>query len=156
MNSLCFEIQSNEEIWYLIDKNIDHVFVHKFIPNGSTSWWKTNLKMPNDERLDNIEVRNMAFDIQTNLEGLKKILEFNTHQLRIYQFEKPVPDTLNLDYLTDQNREKILLQNGLKHIYFCDFEFITIESNDTEFLKSIENSETFKDRIAERKNSFDK
>jgi hypothetical protein len=112
--------------------------------------------MPNDERLDNIEVRNMAFDIQTNLEGLKKILEFNTHQLRIYQFEKPVPDTLDLDYLTDQNREKILLQNGLKHIYFCDFEFITIESYDTEFLNSIENSETFKDRIAECKNSLNK
>lgn len=151
MENLCFEINSNEEIWSLIDKNINNVFIHKFMPNERISWWKTNVKMPNDILFENLEVRNMEFDIQTNLEGLKQILDINTNQLRIYQFEKPLPDTLALEYLPEKNRENILLQNGLKHFFFCDFEFITIETSDPEFLNKIENNVTFKERIEQRK-----
>lgn len=151
MENLCFEIISNEEIWSLIDKNIDNIFIHKFMPNEKISWWTSNIKMPNDILFENIEVRNMEFDIQTNLEGLKKILDMNTNQLRIYQFEMPLPDSLVLENLPEKNRENILLKNGLKHFFFCDFEFLTIESSDLKFINDIETNEIFTERITERK-----
>ena len=148
MKKISFEINSNEEIWNLIDKNIDYIFIHKFIPNNNSSWWKTNLKLPNNFLLDNLEVRNLEFDIQTNLDGLRQIIEMNTNQLRIYQFEKPVSDNLILESLPENSRENILLQNGLKHYYFCNFEFITIESNDSEFLNQIKISQTLIDKTS--------
>jgi len=156
MKNLCFEINSNEEIWSLIDKNLDNIFIHRFIPKESLGWWKTDLKMPNNVLFENIEVRGMEFDIRTDLNGLKDIIEMNTNQLRIYQFEKPLPDTLVLEYLPEINREKILLQNGLKHFFFCDFEFLTIESVDLKFINQIEKNETFVNRITERKKLIEK
>ena len=156
MKNLCFEINSNEEIWSLIDKNLNNIFIHKFMPNERIGWWKTNLKMPNNILFENLEVRNMEFDIRTDLNGLKEILEINTNQLRIYQFEKPLPETLVLEFLPESNRQNILLQNGLKHFFFCDFEFLTIESVDSEFINEIEKNETFTERITERKKLIEK
>ena len=44
MKEITFEINSNEEIWDLFDKNLDSVFIHKFVPNEVMEWWKTDLK----------------------------------------------------------------------------------------------------------------
>ena len=156
MKILCFEINSNEEIWSLIDKNLDNIFIHKFMPNERIGWWKTSIKMPNNILFENLEVRNMEFDIRTDLKGLKEIIEMNTNQLRIYQFEKPLADTLVLEHLPESNRENILLKNGLKHSFFCDFEFLTIESVDSKFINGIEKNETFTERITERKKLIEK
>jgi hypothetical protein len=152
MRDLCFEINSNEELWSLIDKNLEYIFIHKFKPNQRIAWWKTSLKMNNLELFEDLQVRNMEFDIQTDLNGLKRIIDLNSTQLRIYQFEKPIPDTLVLEYLPENNRDKILRQNGLKHFFFCDFEFLTIGSVDDQFLIDIENNPNFIERIIERKN----
>lgn len=152
MKELVFEINSNEEIWELIDKNFNHIFIHKFMPNKAIEWWSTNLKMKNNETFENLSVRNMEFDISTDLAGLQKILTLNTYQLRIYQFDKPIPHTLSLEHLPENNRKKILQQNGLKQSYFCDFEFLTISSVDDKFIEGIENNPIFRDRIEERKN----
>ena len=93
----------------------------------------------------------MEMDVQTDLNGLKKILELNTNQLRIYQFEKPVSDTLEIKRLPEKYRNQILKQNGLKHFFFVDFEFITIGSFDSEFIAEIELNPKFEKRIAQRK-----
>lgn len=153
MYNLSFEIKSNEEIWSLIDKNVDHILIHKFTPNNKIEWWPTDIKLPNGDFFDQINVRNMVFDIRTDLNKLKQIIELNTNQLRIYQFEKPIADTLVLEHLPEHNREKILLQNGLKHFFFCDYEFITIETSDVNFLKQIETNDTFKERLNQKNNS---
>lgn len=152
MKEIVFEINSNAEIWSLIDKNFDHVFIHKFMPNQAIAWWKTDIKMKNGEFYENLNVRNMEFDILTDLNGLQKILALNSYHLRIYQFDKPVPDTLSIEHLPPNNLEQILLQNGLKHTYFCDFEFLTISSSDEKFIECIENNPLFRERIEERRN----
>ena len=90
-------------------------------------------------------------DVQTDLEGLKKILDLNTRQLRIYQFEKPISDTLVIEMLPENKRNQILRQNGLKHFFFIDYEFITIESFESEFISNIESHPKFEKRIRERK-----
>lgn len=156
MEEIIVDINSNEEIWTLIDKNYNHIFIHKFTPNEMIEWWKTDIRMKNNEIFEKLEVRNMKFDILTDLNGLKKILDLNTNHLRIYQFEKPISNTLSIEYLTQNNLEQILQQNGLKHFYFCDFEFLTISSSSEKFIKDIEDNELFKERIEERKKNKSK
>jgi hypothetical protein len=151
MNELTFEINSNEEIWELLDKDLNSIFIQKFVPNEVIEWWKTDLKTQNGTEFKNLSVRQMELDVQTDLKGLKKILELNTNQLRIYQFEKPISDTLEIERLPEKNRNLILKQNGLKHLFFVNFEFITIGSFESEFIKEIERNPKFVKRITERK-----
>ena len=87
--------------------------------------------------MNNISVRNLSFDLHTDLKGLKSILDFRPNYLRIYQFEKPVPNTLHVSHLFKQSKFKILKQNGLKHFFWIEFEFATIYSFNNNFLKSI-------------------
>jgi len=151
MNELTFEINSNEEIWELFDKKVDSIFIHRFIPNETLEWWKTDFKTGHGKEFKNLSVRLMEMDVQTDLNGLKKILELNTRQLRVYQFEKPIPDTLEIGSLPEKNRNQILKQNGLKHFFFVNFEFITVGSFDSEFINNIETQPKFKNLILERK-----
>ena len=152
MNELTFEIESNQEIWELIDKRINHVFIHKFNPHEVIEWWKTDLKINDGIELKGIAVRDMNFDVQTDLNGLKQILNLDTRQLRVYQFEKPVPDTLTLEHLPENSKHQILKQNGMQHFFWIDFEFISISSFDFEYLKSIEENPKFSERIQRRRN----
>ena len=144
--NLTFEINSNGEIWELFDKKLNSIFIHKFVPNEIIEWWKTDLITQSGTEFKNLSVRQMEMDIQTDLNGLKKILELNTNQLRIYQFEKPISDTLEIGSLPEKNRNQIL-----KHFFFVDFEFITIGSFESEFISGIESNPKFERRIMERK-----
>jgi len=147
MNEITFKINSNEEIWELFDKEINSIFIHKFAPNENIEWWNTDLKMKNGTEFEKLSVRQMKMDVQTDLNGLKKILELNTRQLRIYQFEKPISDTLEIERLPENTRYKILKQNGLKHFFFVNFEFITIASFEEEFINRIKLNPKFEKRI---------
>ena len=98
------------------------------MPNRSIGWWKTNLTMPNNILFENLKVRIMEFDMRTDLKSINEIIEMNTNQLRIYQFEKPIPNSLVLENLPEKNRDQILMQNGLKHFFFLDFEFLPLKA----------------------------
>ncbi|OXA78682.1 hypothetical protein SAMN05444397_109192 [Flavobacterium aquidurense] len=154
MNEITFEINSNQEVWELFDKNLNSIFIHRFSPNQVIEWWKTDLKTKSGTEFKNLSVRQMEFDIQTDLSELKNILELNTDQLRIYQFDKPISDSLKIERLPEKSLNQILKQNGLRHYFFIDFEIITIGSFETDFIKSIETNPTFESRIAERKRNL--
>ncbi|MGQ7947564.1 hypothetical protein [Flavobacterium sp. WC2509] len=154
MTAVTFEINSNQEVWELFDKKLNSIFIHKFNPNQVIEWWKTDLKTKSGTEFKNLSVRQMEFDIQTDLSELKNILELNTDQLRIYQFDKPISDTLEIERLPEKSLNQILKQNGLRHYFFIDFEIITICSFETDFIKSIETNPTFETRIAERKRNL--
>lgn len=70
MQELTFEIESNEEIWELFDRNWDSILIHKFVPNEVIEWWNTNLKTQNGTEFKNLSVRLMEMDVQTDLTGL--------------------------------------------------------------------------------------
>jgi len=137
MKETTIELQSSEHLWELLDKKIDAIFIRKFNPNEALAWWKTDIVVQGT-LLKNISVRQMEFDINTNLEGLKTLLALNTYNMAIYQFEKAVPDTLNIDG-PEPGRLKILRQNGLHHIFFVNYEFVTISSFDEDFINALEN-----------------
>lgn len=151
MKSVTFEINSNSEIWELFDKSLNHIFLHKFIPNETLQWWKTDLKSKNGIEFRNLSVRLMEMDIQTELIELKQLLELNTNFLNVYQFDKPISDTLQVESLPENSKDKILKQNGLKHWFFIHFEMITISSFDDDFIEKIETNPLFSARITQRK-----
>ena len=151
MKTVTFEINSSIEIWELLDKKLNFIFIHTFLPNEVIEWWKTDLKTKSGIEFKNLSVRQMEMDVQTDLSGLKKILELHTNQLRIYQFEKQISDTLEIERLPENNRNLILKQNGLKHYFFIDFELITIGSFDSEFINEIKSNPKFEKRIEKRK-----
>jgi len=75
MKSLTFEIESNSEIFSLFDKSVKHFFVHKFDPHPVIDWFRADVKLIDGFELKNASVRSMEFDLQTDLDGIKKILE---------------------------------------------------------------------------------
>ena len=150
MEHIVFDIESNNEIWELIDKRFEHILIHKFNPHDTIEWYEADLKISNLD-LKNIQVRNMEFDFLTNLEGLKEIINLNTNFLRIYQFNKPVADTLVIENLPEHSKDVILMNNGFKSSFFIDFEVLTISSFDLEYITMIKNNSLFSKRIEERR-----
>lgn len=155
MEEITFEIESNEEIWELVDKEVTTIFIPKFNPNQAIEWWKTDLKIKDGRLLKNLSVRQMQLDIETDLPGLKQFIEMNTPSLSIYQFEKKIADTFDLDRLPEKNKEQILKQNGLRHIFWVNFEFLTVRSFDSGFIHSIKKNPRFEKRIGGDKTVFD-
>jgi hypothetical protein len=147
MLEITLQIESDQEILKLFDKNFNTFFIHKFNPNESIEWWKTTFKIKSGEVLNDISVRGMELDIQTDWQGLKQILALNARFQSIYQFDKPVPNTLVFDYLPEDQRNVILKQNGLKHYFIIEYEFITIGSFDIAFIESIEKNPLFQNQI---------
>lgn len=138
MKEISFSIESNEEIWDLIDKNLEYIFINKFQPNAVIEWWETSLKVKTGKTFKNVKVREMELDIQTNLDVLKEIIDLNTSHLTFYQFSKPISDTLVFERLPEHSRDKILQKNGLKHCFSINYEFLTVGSFDEKFLEEIE------------------
>lgn len=141
MYEITIEIDSNEYIWKFIDKNLSYIFISKFNPNSSISWWKTDLKVSESQTLENISVRNMSLDLQVDLVTLKKIIELNTQSLSVYQFDRPIPSTLLVTELMESSRENILRQNGLQHFFSINYEFLTVKSFNKNFIKNIQENE---------------
>lgn len=152
METICFEIESNEEVWDLIDKTIGNIFLDRFSPHDVLEWWNSSVSIHDGVSLDNISVRSMEFDIQTDLTGLKKIIRLNTNYLDIYQFSRPVPDTLIIGDLPQESREDILQQNGLEHIFEIEFEVLTIQSFNHEFIKSVKENPLYAQKIESWRN----
>ena len=82
-------------------------------------------------------VRHLRFDVQTDLEGLQKLLAFGTRHLRVYQSEQPIPQSLEPKYLKAAAREKILAKNGIRHFFFLSYEFVEVESFDAAFIAGL-------------------
>ena len=132
---------SKEELCEIFDPKFPFILIENFEPNSSSKWWQTDLKFLGT-KFKNLSIRHMIFDIQTDLEGLQKIFQLNTPPyLSIYQFDKPIPNTLVPRFLPDNHKELILKQNGLKHHDVFNFEFLTITSFEEEFLTEIQMNE---------------
>ena len=147
METIRFTLDSNKEIWEFIDKSVDHILIHNFQAQNYIHWWESTVKIKPTITLENVRVRDMQFDIQTNISGLNQILAIESNFLDIYQFTRPIADTLRIGDLPENNAENILQQNGLQHIISVEFELITVKSFNVDFIKSISNNPIFADRI---------
>lgn len=137
MEYLRLNINSNEDIWELIDKSVQHNYIHQFQPNELLEWWETEIKLKNGAVLKDVLIRELQFDLLTDQQGLKKILELRTQQFDLYQFSQAVPASLRISDLPEKSKHAILRENGLLHIFICRFEMLEIRSVDSEFISNI-------------------
>lgn len=154
MEFIRFTLDSNNEIWDFIDNSAEYILIHDFYPHDTIEWWESTIKISPNIILENIKVRNLRFDIQTNITGLKQIIDLNNNFIEIYQFTKPIPNAFEINRLPKNNAEKILVENGLQYIIDIQFESITVSSIHPEFIKNIAKNPLFADRI--QYNSIDK
>lgn len=146
MFSITLSLDSNEAVFKLINKNFNHFLIHQFQPTYASDWIQSSIK--NEfVSLENISVRNMSFDIFCDLKKVEEISLLNTKYLNIYQFEKPISDSLQIENLKPEIVDRVLKQNGLQHKYFVNNEFLTMYSFDKKFIEDIENDAYWKSFI---------
>ena len=146
MFSTTLALDNNEAVFKLINKNFNYFLVHQFQPTYASDWIQSTIK--NEfVSLENITVRNMGFDILCDLKKIKEISLLNTKYLNIYQFKKPVPDSLQIDNLKTEIVDYVLQQNGLQHKYFINNEYLTVYSFNKEFIQIIEDDPVWRNFI---------
>ncbi len=129
-------LDHNKQILDLVDKNYNNFFVHDFRPVYYTKWWKSTVKNNSTFEFENLEVRNMQMDIQTDYEGLKQVTK-NNHHLFVFQSDKKTPDNFEIHQLFCAEKYEILKQNKLKHWFLASYEETIIGSFDKEFIEGI-------------------
>lgn len=129
-------LDSNDTFLKVIDQNFNHFFAHKFNPNATIEWFSGDLKTKSGS-LKNTDFRNMTFDVRTDFEGVKELLNFSPYGMNLYQFNKPLSGSLVLESLNESSINKVLQQNGLQHTYSLAYEFLSISSFDEAYIESI-------------------
>lgn len=148
---ITFEIDSDEDILNFLHQKAHVFFIHKFCPNPVLEWWETEFITQNNIEFKDLSVRMMKMDVQTDVEGLKKILKMNTNQLYVFQFDRKLSDTLWLESLPENRKFEILKENGLKQFFNLDFEYITISSFEEKAIDRIELTLNSEKRLFTRK-----
>jgi hypothetical protein len=67
--------------------------VHQFHPTYSSEWLDANIKTK-FVSFNNLTVKKMSFDILCDLKTIQEISLLNTKYLNVYQFDKPISDSL--------------------------------------------------------------
>ncbi len=137
MESISFQVESNEELWEIVDKSVPYIFLHRFNPHQSIEWFNGSVSVESNEIVKNGLIRNMQFDLQTDLSTLQQILQMNHYYLSIYQFNKPIPGTLVIENLPEENNNSILQQNGLEHIIWIEYEWVRVSSFNSAYLSRL-------------------
>ena len=133
---LFLNLDTEEILEHLLDKRYNHLYVLNFKPDYSRNWVKGTIVIPDGLNLVNITIRDLSFDLKTNLIDLKKLIEIYGF-MDIYQFNKPISDNLLIKIIPDESKEKILRQNGLEHIIEIDKEDTIVRSFDKGYIDGL-------------------
>jgi hypothetical protein len=137
MTTIKLKDLTNDQIIEMVDEKVPYILLPNFRPNAVQEWWTTNIQL-SKEKLINVEVRDMTFDLLTDASTLKMIFkEVRFTQLLLYQFAKRPAANLKSDYLPDASRNKILIQNGLINRIWINYEFIEFSSTKEDYLNSM-------------------
>ncbi|MGQ2984054.1 hypothetical protein [Flavobacterium sp.] len=150
MYNLTLEIGSNKQLLDIIGNSPDYFLLHKHMPQPALRWEKADIHI-NGLVLDNVDIRCLQFDVKTNFQELNRIIRHSIYNISIYQFEKPIADTLVIEYLPENAKEHILRKNGLKHIFSLEYEFLTVSSFDESFIDNIRMHHVYSKSIIEKK-----
>ena len=96
---------------YLNDA-VPYVWVLGHMPNRYVQWWETTVPLNHTEHIQ-ARVRLLTYDIQLSTsEFLAQVKAFDDHGFVLVQSHKPMPDTLDLARIAEEQQDKILIQNG--------------------------------------------
>lgn len=104
---------------HLLNPNVPYIWVRNHMPNPTVKWWITHLPISTSDTVMQMKVRNLRYDLQMETQQfLDNLKEFVPFGIEIYQFDRPVPDTLTLNQIPEDKRTKVLLNNGGQSAFF--------------------------------------
>lgn len=95
-----------------LNKEVEYVWVLGHMPNRYAQWWETTVPLNRAESI-RTQVRLLAYDLQLSTsEFLDRVNSFDDHGLALIQSHKPMPDTLHLSRIPENQQDNILIKNG--------------------------------------------
>lgn len=136
--SITLNVCTSQILEHLLDRKESYIWIHQHRPNPVIEWWKTETPITKEKKIINASVRQMSFDIHLTIEEFLPIAgEFDS--LSLSQMSKPVPGTLTLDRMNEQNLVPILKGNGLISRFFIPhaMEVAVFSTTDRDHLERV-------------------
>ena len=106
-----------EILLHLLDPDVAFVWVIAHHPNRVLEWWACDVPFSKQGRTHSVEVRQLSYDLlMPTHELLARVSEFDG--IALHQMRHRVPSTLVSERLDDENRVRILVQNGLVATFY--------------------------------------
>lgn len=121
------------DLRYLLHPDGDYIWVHPHRPDPVLHWWTADVPISPGVVLPSARIRLMEFDLMMKRnEFLSRIDLFTPHGMALTQLTKPVPDSLWLQTLPDEQIERILIQNGMISRYYLPHQIETAQFSCTD------------------------
>jgi hypothetical protein len=138
MKSIVFKDLTNDQIVDILDPAIPNILIPGFRPHKNRRWQLTDIDLGLDDGLKRVNARDLTVDLMTDKRTAEQILKngyFN--QLSLFQFTKPIPDTLKVSELPVATMDEILIHNGLINRVWVNYEFVEFSSKDDDYFEMI-------------------
>lgn len=116
------------DLRHLLHPDADYIWIHSHLPDPALRWWTADVPISPDVVWPSAKIRLMEYDLMmSRSEFLDRLELFVPHGLRLTQLTRPVPDSLWLNALPEDQAMRILLQNGMKARFFLPHRVETAE-----------------------------
>lgn len=96
----------------LFNPEVPYVWIFGHMPHRYVEWWNATLPLTEKESITG-QVRLLSYDLQlTTAEFLNKISAFDNFGLALVQAHKPMPNTLDLARIPEDQQDQVLINNG--------------------------------------------
>ncbi|MEY8688777.1 MAG: hypothetical protein AB9M53_02700 [Leptothrix sp. (in: b-proteobacteria)] len=96
----------------LLNPAVPYIWILGHMPHRYVQWWRTNVPL-NDTDCISAQVRMLTYDIQVpTAEFLQRAAAFDCFGLSLVQAHKPMPDTLDLSRIPEEQQDAVLMKNG--------------------------------------------
>jgi hypothetical protein len=121
------------DLRYLLHPEGEHIWIHSHRPDPVIRWWTADVPISPGIVLPSAQVRLMEFDLMmARAEFLSRLDLFAPHGMALTQLTRPVPNSLWLQTLPDEQIERILIQNGMISRYFLPHRVETAQFSCTD------------------------
>jgi hypothetical protein len=121
------------DLRHLLHPEGGHIWIHSHRPDPALRWWTADVPISPGVVLPAARVRLMEFDLMMQRdEFLSRLDLFAPHGMAITQLTRPVPNSLWLQTLPDEQIDRILIQNGMISRYYLPHRIETAQFSCTD------------------------
>lgn len=96
----------------LLNPSVPYVWILGHMPHRYVEWWHTNVPLNDIDRIT-AQVRMLTYDMQLpTADFLQYAAAFDDCGLSLVQAHKPMPDTLDLSRISEEQQDAVLMKNG--------------------------------------------
>lgn len=96
----------------LLHPEVPYVWIFGHTPRRALAWWTATVPLNTEDSIRG-QVRQLSYDLQLpTAEFLRQSRAFDDHGLALVQARRPMPDTLDLRRIPDDQQDQVLVRNG--------------------------------------------